>query len=494
MTASERLRAATIIRAVRNTPTFKPRSAATYSHIPISDTFAALRDMAGRGVCDTLAAETLLEVSFLAGRRHTAMLAATSRWASPATVRLAATMPATSDDRPPTLQKPQAWPSRAPIHRAAPRSTLAAAADTCTLLASTGRASPAAMLTRLTTHQDHSVRTHATAHRDAPGCALCAPAVHPDPVTRLTAAANPNTPACVLSTLATDPDADTRKNTAANPNTPQPVLTRLASTSGVTRSASLDDETRLRVAANPSCSAALLADFATDPSGIIRAHVARNPSTPPEILAHLAQNDPHRDIRGIAAAHPSLPSRLLDLLATDPHHTIREAVASHPSCPPELHQQLVADQAPSVHAAIAANTADPQLIAALAAHHDNPENGVGTQLEAARNPACPSQTASMLALSPNSLVRGAAADHVTDPQLLTTIAQDKRGGPPAAAAANPNCPEDTLAMFVSHNAPQVREAATRNPACPIRWLADLTRDSYRDVAAAAYTALADRIG
>ena len=490
-----RSRTATIVRAARNTPTFAPQSAAACSHIPISDTFAALRDMAGRGVCDTLADETLHEVSFLAGRRHTAMLAATSRWASPPTVRLAATMPATSDDCPPTLQKPSAWPSRASLHRAAPRSTLAAAADTDPLLASAGRASPAAMLTRLATHQDHDVRTQATAHRDAPGWALCAPAVHPAAVTRRWAAANPNTPACVLSALATDPDAATRRNTAANPNTPQPGLVRLASTRDATSSASLDhDETRLGVAANPSCSAVLLADLAADPSGTIRALVARNPSIPPEILARLAQNDPHRDIRSTAASHPSLPSRLLDLLAADPHHSIREAVARHPRCPPELHQRLAADQAPNVRAAIAANTADPELIAVLAARRDNPEIRVGIQLEAARNPACPPEIASMLALSPNSVVRAAAANHITDPQLLTALAQDKHDRAPAVVAANPNCPEDTLAMLVSHNAPQVREAATRNPVCLIRWLADLTRDSCRDVATAAYTALADRIG
>lgn len=123
-------------------------------------------------------------------------------------------------------------------------------------------------------------------------------------------ARNPNTPPRTLELKSTYLFSDTTNLIAANPSTPPGVLSRLAKKVDLTPSKDYTDGDRRRYMLN-------------------RVNVASNPSTPQVTLLTLAK-DESPEIRAAVACNTSSSAKIVTLLANDPDADVREAALSNP--------------------------------------------------------------------------------------------------------------------------------------------------------------------
>ena len=127
-----------------------------------------------------------------------------------------------------------------------------------------------------------------------PGWAI----VDEDETVRSAVAANPTCTPAILATLAADPQWLVRSSAAAHPATTMDLLTSLASDP--------DQWVRRRAAANPNCSGAVIRKVSVDDHPVARSGVAANPNTRMDVLARLA-TDPDGEPRGAVAARKGCP-------------------------------------------------------------------------------------------------------------------------------------------------------------------------------------------
>ena len=189
---------------------------------------------------------------------------------------------------------------------------------------------PLALLRRLVSHSDPTVRATVARTPRTPARVLEALAPSLDTDVRVGVAQNPRAPGRLLEGLAADRHRTVRAAAAANPAAPPGALRRLAgdAVAAVRREAAMNEST-------PPGALRLLCD---DADVLAAAAAAANPGTHRTAMAAVAERLARSDAwpaRAIAADLAETPAAVLGLLAADPRRDVREAAAGNPRTPPQ---------------------------------------------------------------------------------------------------------------------------------------------------------------
>lgn len=157
---------------------------------------------------------------------------------------------------------------------------------------------------------------------------------------------------------------------AWNPNTPESVLARMLDNP--------DSKVREAAAANPrlpdDAKASYLKRAADSPSFSEREKVAGSADTPPDKLSKMLEDENFR-VRQAAVANPNTPKSAkiayLRKTALSDKLSDRIIAARNPDCPPEVLTKLALDPATAKY--VASNPAFPTDLLQTLAHADDPE-------------------------------------------------------------------------------------------------------------------------
>jgi hypothetical protein len=223
---------------------------------------------------------------------------------------------------------------------------------------------------------------------------------------------------------------------------------------------------------------------------------ALDPRTPPERLWEIVRARP--DLGRSLSQNPGAPAELLALLSRGQDPSVEEALLGNPSTPLEILFRLghlyparllenplfpllllerpnLAEEVPArtLQALVELERA-PEIFLLAGARHSDSE----IRLVVAKNPATPTPVLSELARDTSDKVRIAVAAHPhAAPEVLERLVSDPaaRDDLRAQVAKNPSTPPLVLRRLVEDRSPEVRRAASGNPATPGEVLVDLWR-------------------
>ncbi|MFD9302015.1 hypothetical protein ACFWCB_04810 [Streptomyces sp. NPDC060048] len=274
------------------------------------------------------------------------------------------------------------------------------------------------------------------------------------------AARNPSTPPDVAATLAGHPSKMIRWALTERSDLPQETYALLAS----------DPESvvRLDAAANTALEAPLIRSLAAGREADLLRRLAHQPRVPLDVLADLARRVRIRPepVPRIASATPGE----LAELAVSPHAAVRKLAARSRALPPELRDALADDADAVVANAVAPHTGlSGDRLRAMVARH-----GVQVHAQVAANPDAPAGLLEELARHDPPALRAwrAIAVHAnaTETALLPCLV-DHKAGPDAAR--HPALSGPVLVELLTHDSPEIAEAAAANPSLPRAAMEDL---------------------
>lgn len=206
------------------------------------------------------------------------------------------------------------------------------------------------------------IRFYITQRRATPPHVLAALANSEDVETRINVAAHPSCPPDTRDALIDDTVAKVRSAALANPAAVQTVV-ELLEAPGATENL----EVQAGAAKNPALPAAHLDSLSTSHIRQIRRSVAANPNSGPRTLAALT-SDEDSGVREALAANPSTPVDTLIELAKNPRDVefmLPYTVAGNESAAPAL-ERLLAAGIISPAAAVENSACPPELIESIA--------------------------------------------------------------------------------------------------------------------------------
>ncbi len=148
----------------------------------------------------------------------------------------------------------------------------------------------------------------------------------------------------------------------------------------------------------------------------MRASAAWNPTCTAELLAQLA-TDPDSTVRGAVAGHENLTVDVLVALARDPDLDVCAAVAQNPLCPSDVLGDLVG----IVPHSVLANPSAAKALLVAGSVVDQPR----LRATVARNPATPPKRLRKLANDDDADVLAGVADHPQAPKAARRRARQR---------------------------------------------------------------------
>ena len=293
-------------------------------------------------------------------------------------------------------------------------------------------------------------------------------AYDPNQRVRCAVAGNVHTPSDVLEELVDDPFV--RKTVLSNPNTPTELLVQYSHDQAA--------GTRCAVANNVKTPSEILDELANDPDFSVRCNVARNSNTSPEIIKQLSR-DPDHWLRRLAVANKNFPKVTTDDLPdyADNPEALRKLVMDRKTSADVL-QQIQTGNYQEAHRALAQSRRTPSdVLTQLASERD-----YYVQYYLVRNPKLPKAAMMQLvnhgcvdakmyllkhrnlptevyeALSKDDIdrIRRTVAEKISDPVLLSKLADDRKAQVRAAACHNWNTPVAALRKHANDRSQDVR--------------------------------------
>ena len=202
---------------------------------------------------------------------------------------------------------------------------------------------------------------------------------------------------------------------------------------------------------NPGCSSVGLREIARMPPTpwrpCLHQAVLQHPHCDDTVLLVMSTN-PDARIQHLVAIQPQCPPQVLQHMALAATPAVQQAVAGHRHCPPDVLDQLAATGIPQVRQAVASNPGCRLTTLRLLAQEADPDIAQAATF----NPNCSVPILRSLAGHRYSGVRcGVAQHHRTPIDMLIRLAQDEDPEVRQEARANPNLPDEYLALMpVAH--------------------------------------------
>ena len=382
-------------------------------------------------------------------------------------------------------------------------------------------------LARLARSGNRVIRELVALNPSAPGESLAVLAGDGDSSVVLAVADNLSTPPAALDELSRSSSAAVREAVARNPRTLTSTLADLVEARGTS------DREKLKVAANPSASAATLSILrmsrtftSSDTESQMLIAVAGNPSAAEDTLRHLFRREEksfaQRAINHALASNPAVPldtrvalyeidayreavvssepfraspwrvsgarsasSREAGLLAQSPDPEVRRSVALAPGATDMILRTLAADTVPTVaRVALARITVDRSQFLELVASND-----IAVLESLIRNPGLPADLRAVAARAGLSSVGEdtlelIAKNPTTSADILSEVLSKASGAKQGAAAGlkqavaqNASVSAETLLLLAADDSSAVRRQVAKASATPLEGFVKLAGDT-----------------
>lgn len=261
-----------------------------------------------------------------------------------------------------------------------------------------------------------------------------------DETLRIRLARNPSATAAALARLWREGGRGSRLGPllARHPHTPRTILAELGD-------AAAELDTLCALCENTGSGSDILASVERRRIPVLQRLLAVNLATNGATLMALWRAADEEAVRAQILLHRHCPDALLQVLPASPLE--RRCVARHPRTPAALLAELAGDAEVAVRRAATANPATP-VAAVVASCFDGDE----------------------------TVRRSAAARRDLPVTLAACLIDDSDSWVRRALARNPACPTSLLERAAVDHDPEVRRAAARHPACPPSLLDRLGRD------------------
>lgn len=207
--------------------------------------------------------------------------------------------------------------------------------------------------------------------------------------------------------------------------------------------------------------------------GLHRLRAAQDRGTSQRALAALAQS-PEQSVAEAALANPNCPSSQLIAASNSPVKWVRRAVARNSNLPAEAIAALTNERYEDVMCEFVSNSAVPAHVLRQVLHaHDR----FSIQLAIAANPSCPEDSLAYLSASESVDVRHAVAmNPQSSTSTLEVLGGDSHKNVRLAVLRNANAPKHLLANAVLSKDAESRCAVAQNSALPLNSIAFLNEE------------------